>query len=116
MWALPRANLTIDAAAHLGAGNKGTSAVGGKVGLTHRFSVTSCGFVMSRARRENFCWAEPRDFSGFVMSGIRLADLKRLDLFHRLGKSGFLGRKIPTCRSDGGMSHGSLNQVNVHGL
>ena len=30
-------NLTIDAAAHLGAGNKGTSAVGGKVGLTYRF-------------------------------------------------------------------------------
>ena len=32
-----KGNLTIDAAAHLGAGNKGTSAVGGKVGLTYRF-------------------------------------------------------------------------------
>ena len=32
-----KGNLTIDAAAHSGAGNKGTSAVGGKVGLTYRF-------------------------------------------------------------------------------
>ena len=32
-----KGNLAIDAAAHLGAGNKGTSAVGGKVGLTYRF-------------------------------------------------------------------------------
>ena len=32
-----KGNLTLDAAAHLGAGNKGTSAVGGKVGLTYRF-------------------------------------------------------------------------------
>ena len=32
-----KGNLTIDAAAHLGAGNKGTSAVGGKMGLTYRF-------------------------------------------------------------------------------
>lgn len=32
-----KGNLTIDAAAHLGVGNKGTSAVGGKVGLTYRF-------------------------------------------------------------------------------
>ena len=32
-----KGNLTIDAAAHLGAGNKGTSAVGGKVGLPYRF-------------------------------------------------------------------------------
>ena len=32
-----KGNLAIDVAAHLGAGNKGTSAVGGKVGLTYRF-------------------------------------------------------------------------------